>query len=89
MTLASPCIRNCCLDDQDICVGCRRSLEEILQWGGADDQHKRQILERVAARKQALRISSLAAKQERFNTSKDNLGSHGRQNKAGDFAEDV
>ncbi|MEH6822537.1 MAG: DUF1289 domain-containing protein [Motiliproteus sp.] len=48
----SPCIRNCCLDEQDICLGCGRSLDEILQWGGADDRRKRQILKQIAVRKQ-------------------------------------
>ncbi|EKO3464267.1 DUF1289 domain-containing protein [Vibrio fluvialis] len=28
----SPCIRNCCLDDNDVCLGCFRTLEEILAW---------------------------------------------------------
>ncbi|WP_076498348.1 DUF1289 domain-containing protein [Shewanella morhuae] len=27
-----PCIRNCCLDQQDICLGCFRHLDEILAW---------------------------------------------------------
>jgi len=29
----SPCIRNCCLDDDLTCLGCFRSLEEIKEWG--------------------------------------------------------
>lgn len=48
--LASPCVRNCCLDDQDICLGCGRSLSEILQWSAADDQQRRTILVLAAAR---------------------------------------
>ncbi|MCW8848191.1 MAG: DUF1289 domain-containing protein [Sedimenticola sp.] len=30
--IASPCVRMCTLDDDDICIGCGRSLEEIKQW---------------------------------------------------------
>jgi hypothetical protein len=40
----SPCVRNCCLDDNDICIGCNRSLEEILAWHKASEDEKRQIL---------------------------------------------
>jgi predicted Fe-S protein YdhL (DUF1289 family) len=28
----SPCIRHCCLNEKDICLGCRRTLDEILNW---------------------------------------------------------
>ncbi|MEH6473670.1 MAG: DUF1289 domain-containing protein [Halopseudomonas sp.] len=52
-TLNSPCIRNCCLDEQDVCVGCFRTIDEILQWGGADNYRKQQILDKVTLRKQA------------------------------------
>ncbi|HAW92777.1 MULTISPECIES: DUF1289 domain-containing protein [unclassified Arsukibacterium] len=30
--IISPCVRNCCLDQQDCCLGCGRLLTEILQW---------------------------------------------------------
>lgn len=41
-SLVSPCIRDCCLDKQDICIGCGRTVEEIIRWG--DDNEKQQIL---------------------------------------------
>ena len=44
--LASPCIRNCCLDDDNVCLGCGRSLEEIVAWSAASDDDKAAILER-------------------------------------------
>jgi len=40
----SPCIRNCCLDTDDICVGCFRSLEEIMQWSNSSLETKQQVL---------------------------------------------
>jgi len=49
----SPCVRNCCLDEHDICLGCGRTLEEITEWGGADDTRRRVILARAARRLQA------------------------------------
>ena len=44
MAISSPCVRNCCLDEKDICLGCGRSIEEIVYWGDADDKEKLQIL---------------------------------------------
>jgi predicted Fe-S protein YdhL (DUF1289 family) len=53
--LASPCVRNCCLDDHDVCMGCGRSLEEIVAWGTASDADKRAILARSRARNEERR----------------------------------
>jgi uncharacterized protein len=41
--VASPCRRQCCLDDQDICLGCGRALSEILEWSKGDMARKRAI----------------------------------------------
>lgn len=49
--IASPCIRNCCLDDQDVCLGCGRSLDEIRRWGQANDGERLAILERARLRR--------------------------------------
>ncbi|WJN59827.1 DUF1289 domain-containing protein [Pseudomonas sp. SO81] len=46
----SPCRRQCCLDDQDICLGCGRSLAEILEWGKADNGRRRQICQAAQQR---------------------------------------
>jgi len=44
----SPCIDLCTLDDDDICVGCFRSIAEICAWGDAADDQRRLILQAVA-----------------------------------------
>ena len=53
--LASPCVRNCCLDERNVCMGCGRTLEEIIAWGTVSDGEKSATLERsrerLAARK--------------------------------------
>ncbi len=49
--IESPCVRNCCLNDEDIRLGCFRSLREITRWGTVDDDGKQLILESVAQRK--------------------------------------
>jgi predicted Fe-S protein YdhL (DUF1289 family) len=52
-SVPSPCIRNCCLDDDDACFGCFRSLAEIKEWGGADDVRRRAILANAGRRRAA------------------------------------
>lgn len=53
-TLNSPCVRNCCLDPNDICLGCFRSLDEIMQWGRSETtpEQKIQTLANCAKRQQ-------------------------------------
>ena len=48
----SPCIRNCTLDDDDICLGCFRSLDDICAWGGASNEQRREMLELAIARRE-------------------------------------
>ncbi|MDO7597714.1 MAG: DUF1289 domain-containing protein [Pseudomonadota bacterium] len=50
----SPCVRNCCLNEHDICLGCFRSLDEIKLWGRSETsiQQKTQILANSATRQQ-------------------------------------
>ena len=50
-TVPSPCVRNCCLDEQDVCLGCGRSLDEIRVWSEAADGERLSILERAAERR--------------------------------------
>lgn len=52
-SIPSPCIRNCCLNEQDICVGCFRTLTDILEWGQADDTMRMKMLLNVAQRRKA------------------------------------
>jgi len=42
--VSSPCVRNCCLDGDDVCLGCGRHLEEIKSWQAASDDRRREIL---------------------------------------------
>jgi len=46
----SPCIRHCCLDDQDVCLGCGRTLADILRWHDASPEERRQIVEMARQR---------------------------------------
>ncbi|PTQ68817.1 MULTISPECIES: DUF1289 domain-containing protein [unclassified Pseudomonas] len=46
----SPCRRQCCLDDEDVCVGCGRLLSEIREWKAADSPRRREIIELALTR---------------------------------------
>ena len=59
MAIESPCIRNCCLDDLDVCLGCGRTLDEITGWTACDDTQKTRILD-VAKQRCEIRASHLA-----------------------------
>ncbi|HEV2213209.1 MAG TPA: DUF1289 domain-containing protein [Gammaproteobacteria bacterium] len=50
-SVPSPCIRNCCLDEQDVCLGCGRSLDEIRLWSESGDAERLAILRRAAGRR--------------------------------------
>jgi predicted Fe-S protein YdhL (DUF1289 family) len=49
----SPCIRQCCLDDADECLGCGRTLDEIKAWHSADAEGRDAILKNARARREA------------------------------------
>ncbi len=51
----SPCTNVCTLDDDDICLGCYRNIDEICAWRAADETERRAILERAVARGQSVR----------------------------------
>ncbi|WP_394495638.1 DUF1289 domain-containing protein [Shewanella sp. ENK2] len=46
----SPCIGNCCLDEQDVCLGCHRRLDEILGWHKMTDNQKRELIQALSQR---------------------------------------
>ncbi len=50
-TIASPCVRNCCLNEEDVCLGCFRHIDEILAWGTATNEQKAAYLALAEGRK--------------------------------------
>lgn len=49
----SPCIRHCCLNDDDVCLGCFRSLAEIVGWADSSNSIRQEVLEKADARRLA------------------------------------
>ena len=42
--VASPCVNICALDDDDICIGCQRTVDEITRWSRMDNAERRVVL---------------------------------------------
>ena len=49
----SPCTSVCRLDEQKVCIGCFRHVEDIREWRSADDQRRRVICQQAAQRRSA------------------------------------
>ncbi|MEK1904889.1 MAG: DUF1289 domain-containing protein [Pseudomonas sp.] len=49
----SPCVSICALDEQDICIGCQRTADEITRWGRMDNAERRAVLQLCVERTQA------------------------------------
>jgi predicted Fe-S protein YdhL (DUF1289 family) len=60
-TIESPCIRNCCLDTNDLCIGCYRLLDEILCWNESSAEAKQQILLNCQNRKHIVHQASFSS----------------------------
>ncbi len=46
----SPCIDRCGLDDNGICLGCFRSLDEINRWSHCSAEERMDILRNISQR---------------------------------------
>ena len=52
----SPCVNICVIHPQEgICVGCYRTLSEIAQWAGMNDDMRRAVLAELPERKRRLK----------------------------------
>ena len=49
--IASPCVGRCGLNEDDICVGCFRTREEVTGWAEADNQERLAIINNSKQRK--------------------------------------
>lgn len=52
----SPCVSICALDENDICIGCHRSGDEILRWTSMTNQERRDVLRLVAEREKKVAL---------------------------------
>lgn len=50
----SPCVSLCVLSEQQVCLGCGRSRDEVAAWSRASVDEQRQVCERAKARMESL-----------------------------------
>ena len=48
----SPCVQVCALDENDMCIGCQRTGDEILRWTQMTNDERREVLRNVAVREE-------------------------------------
>lgn len=54
LAVPSPCISLCRLDEQKVCLGCFRHVEDIREWRSADDERRRVICAQAQQRKSSV-----------------------------------
>ena len=54
----SPCIDNCCLNNEKICLGCFRSIMEIAQWSQMSDKIRLDVLHKAENRRKVHDVKS-------------------------------
>ena len=53
----SPCVSLCKMDEDRLyCIGCLRTIEEIIAWSKADDDYKRAVWEEIRRREQLIKF---------------------------------
>lgn len=48
---ASPCVDICTLDDDNVCIGCRRTIREIIDWSGMSPAEQWRVVQALPTRK--------------------------------------
>jgi len=44
---SSPCVDICKLDSDFVCIGCGRTIDEVLKWPEYTDEQKQEVLDRI------------------------------------------
>lgn len=52
----SPCVSVCALDENDMCIGCQRTGDEILRWTQMTNEERREVLRLVAIREEKVAL---------------------------------
>ncbi len=56
--MKSPCINVCTMDPQrGLCIGCRRTLDEIARWASMTDAERERVLGELPGRSDVAKIS--------------------------------
>lgn len=47
----TPCVKICVIDEDGLCVGCARTLDEIATWGSLSAQSRADVMTALPARR--------------------------------------
>lgn len=47
----NPCVEICQYDDNEICIGCKRTRKEAKSWWRFTEQEKQEVLEKIKTRR--------------------------------------
>lgn len=42
--IETPCVKICVIDDDGLCVGCARTLDEIASWGSMSEEQRGAVM---------------------------------------------
>ncbi len=62
MNINKPCIRQCCLNEEDVCLGCFRTFDDMLQWNKANAEEKMKMLRMAEQRRKDHTLKCLSSK---------------------------
>ncbi len=62
ININKPCIRQCCLNEEDVCVGCFRTFDDMLLWNKANVEEKTKMLQMAEQRKKEYILKSIDSK---------------------------
>lgn len=52
----SPCVNVCALDENDICIGCQRTADEITRWSQMTDEERLEVMKLVVQREDEIAL---------------------------------
>ncbi len=52
--IKNPCKQICKYDDNQVCIGCQRTMEETREWKGYSEREKAEVLGKASERKNAI-----------------------------------
>ncbi len=62
LDIKRPCVKKCCLNEEDICVGCFRSLDDMRKWHKSTDDAKLEMLK--VANERSIQAKQLVLEKE-------------------------
>jgi len=60
-----PCIKKCCLNEDDVCLGCFRTFDDMVQWHKSNIEEKTKMLKMAKERKREYKLKHISSKKPR------------------------